>query len=280
MSTFTPFTLVNGAESSMHSVLDRAFAFGDGVFETMLFVGGKLAFEHLHLERLQEGCRRLSISIDCERIRSDITVALNRLEALSVDRAVVKVTVTRGVGGRGYAATDSVLPTLVVGVFPQPLNDASHAQQGISMLLCEHRLSSNSVLAGIKHLNRLDNVLAKIECQQANTDDGIVCDQSGRVVEAVSSNVFINYQDHWLTPLLESCGVLGVTRRVIMEKLLDCKEAHITVEQLLAADEIFVCNSVNGIWPVRKIDDVDYKVGDATLRLQAELQEMIEADQA
>jgi 4-amino-4-deoxychorismate lyase len=280
MSTFTPLALVDGAESSMHSVLDRGFAFGDGVFETMLFIGGKLVFEHLHLERLQEGCRRLSISIDSERIRSDIAVALSRLEALSVDRAVVKVTVTRGVGGRGYAAPDSLLPTLVVGVFPQPQNIASHARQGVLMLLCEHRLSSNSVLAGIKHLNRLDNVLAKLECQQANTDDGIVCDQSGRVVEAVSSNIFIRFHAQWVTPLLESCGVLGVTRRVIMENLLDCKEAHITVEQLLAADEVFVCNSVNGIWPVRKIDDVDYKVGDTTLRLQAELQEMIESDQA
>jgi 4-amino-4-deoxychorismate lyase len=279
MSTFTPFTLINGAESSEHSVLDRAFAFGDGVFETILFVGGKLAFERFHVERLQEGCRRLSIAIDVERINSDITVALNRLDAFSVERAVVKVTVTRGVGGRGYAVMDSVLPTLIIGVFPQASITASHAQQGVAMLLCEHRLSSNPVLAGIKHLNRLDNVLAKIECQQANKDDGIVCDQSGRVVEAVSSNVFVRFQAQWVTPLLETCGVLGVTRRVIMENLLDCKEAHITVEQLLAAGEVFVCNSVNGIWPVRKIADVDYKVGDTTLRLQSELQEMIEGDQ-
>ncbi len=276
MSTFTPFTFVDGAETTLHSVLDRAFAFGDGVFETMLFVGGTLAFESMHLERLKEGCRRLSISIDDERIRSSISLVLSRLETLAVDRAVVKLTVTRGVGGRGYAAMNCVLPTLVIGVFPYATNDTDLAQQGVGMMICDHRLSSNPVLAGIKHLNRLDNVLAKIECQQANKDDGVVCDQSGHVVEAVSSNIFLRFQHQWATPLLQSCGVFGITRRVIMEKLLDCNETDISVEQLLAADEVFICNSVNGIWPVREIADVNFNVGDTTLRLQSELQKLIE----
>lgn len=275
MAEFSTVVLINGEETREHTILDRAFAFGDGVFETLLICNGKVPLWPEHCQRLQRGCDRLKIPLDIRRLNRYVSQGLARLQSLHVTEAILKVTVSRGVSARGYGVSGPIEPTLVLALFPAP-PALSPVNAGIRLKLCRHRLSVNPVLAGIKHLNRLDNVLAKLECQQAGFDDGLVLDQDGWVVEAVSSNVFFRQGLCWVTPRIFQAGVLGVARQVILDNLLTgVKVVDVHPDEILGADEVFICNSITGVAPVVAIDKTSFAVGEQTLELRAALHNYI-----
>ena len=284
VTTFEPIIAVNGVLGAGISPLDRGFNYGDGLFETVrLDTKGGLAYLllwSLHRQRLLDSCCRLQISLDINRLDSSVDQILQLAVSHNVQRAIVKIVVSRGVGGRGYLAPKSFPATLCVGLYPASVQPMANTEVGIDLHLCQQRLSSNSLLAGMKHLNKLEYVLARSEWQDKSIAEGVLLDSDGNVVEGTFSNVFVVLEGKLMTPVLTRCGVAGVMRRLILEVLapkLDVivLESDISLSDLEAADEVFVCNSVCGIWPARSlsgpISKCDWPLGHLTMRMQAAL---------
>lgn len=262
-------------------MLDRGFQYGDGLFETLRVVGGQPQHWSRHMARLLEGCERLGISapdVDCLRAE-----ALSLCAGLHDDeRAVLKISVTRGVGGRGYGVTGVNEPTRVLAVMSAPEFPASHVTQGVKLRLCEMRLGHNPILAGIKHLNRLEQVLARAEWSDPEIAEGLLLDNDNNVIEGTMSNLFCvqvreDLQPTLLTPRLSRCGVQGVTRDRILEAAaqLDIphREADVQLSDLQQASEVFISNSLIGIWPVRQFEQDEYALGSITRRLSAAIEQ-------
>ena len=247
---------------------DRGLAYGDGVFETMAALSGRIRWLDYHLDRLEEGCRKLAIPL------ADRNTIVNEISAVCTDsdRAVVKLIVTRGVSARGYAPTEDPEPTRIIGTARWPAHPASYYTDGIALRTLKLRLGENPRLAGIKHLCRLEQVLARVELNETNEQEGLLLDTSGFVVGGIASNVFAVSGSTLLTPGVRRCGVKGVMRRVVLESCeqfgLRPEESDLAPQALRDADELFVSNAVVGIWPVRDLDGQPRRVGEATRRLQ------------
>jgi 4-amino-4-deoxychorismate lyase len=273
-----PLISVNGVISAQLSPLDRGFAYGDGLFETCCIFAGAIPLWEWHEERLQQGCERLIIPLDKARL-ADYLVQL--LDVSGVREGVLKITLSRGVGGRGYRLPDQISPTYCVAVYEHTQNNLN--QQGIAVRICRQRLAASPSLAGIKHLNRLEQILARAEWQDDSYAEGLMLDEAGVLIEATASNLFIVRNGQLLTPDLACCGVAGVMRRVIIEQLapsltLTTQITRLTPDDLNSADEIFLCNSVYGIWPVLRIagePELNFPNGEVTVRLQQALENFL-----
>lgn len=254
-----PLISVNGVLDAAISPLDRGFAYGDGVFETCRYQGGAIPMWQYHRERLLKSAERLGIPLDEQLLLRYRDELLAQIDALQMMDGVLKVMVTRGVGGRGYRLPDTVKPTYCLGIFAgNPLHTEQY-RTGVSIRICGLRLSQNPTLAGMKHLNRLEHILARAEWADEFAE-GLLLDTEGRVIEATVSNLFAVKDNQLYTPDLSSAGVAGVMRRSIMEQLAPALglASHVVdmgLDFLLAADEIFLCNSVYGIWPVNNVVD-------------------------
>ena len=266
---------VNGQIDNTINIVDRGLAYGDGVFETLLLCEGHLHCLDLHLDRLQKGLDALRIKFS----RLDMEAQLERFLVLADSRTLtaglLKIIVSRG-QGRGYAPQNHNVPTVVIALFPTPDYPENFQQRGVAATVCQHRLSNQNGLAGIKHLNRLDNVLASMEVQDKNYTEGLLFDQQNHLVEAINRNIFIVQDSKLLTPILDQAGVKGVIRQLIVDTIapslnIAAQEIFIDEEQLQAADEVFLCNSVSKIWPVNRIDDQTYLIGPVTRAIQKEL---------
>jgi len=260
---------VNGGAAAVDP-RDRGLAYGDGLFETMAATDGAIRWLDYHLERLAAGCGRLAIPVPTD-------VELRRQIAAQTPprgRAVIKIIVTRGIGTRGYRPPDDPAPTIIVGSAPWPSPDPPSAH-GVVMATCETRLGENPQLAGLKHLCRLEHVLAQLELKQRGLDEGLLLSTSGHVVSATSNNVFASFGSRVCTPRIDRCGVRGVMRRLVLESCahlgLEAQELDMDVADLLRADELFVTNAVMGVRPVSRLDDTVYGVGPVTRRLAARL---------
>lgn len=232
---------------------DRGLAYGDGLFETIMIRAGQLGHWRLHWQRLQSGCHRLSIPLP------DEGKILNDIEALrSVESAdcIVKLIVTRGVGQRGYRSDMAVPPTVIISRHATPEFPVHYTQQGVAARFCDYRLPRNPHLAGLKHLNRLDQVLARQEWAD-EFQEGIMLDAQGEVIEGVMSNIFCLQGSALLTPVLDQAGVAGVMRARVMQSALSLglsvREARLKPDDLIAADAVFLTNSVIGLWPIRQL---------------------------
>jgi len=265
-------TLINGTVASQISVLDRAFHYGDGVFETVAVHVGRALLWDSHMERLHTGCLRLGL------IAPDVMLLRAEVDALcrGRERAVVKIIVTRGSGGRGYAPPDAPSPTRVVSVWPWPDYPVQNGRIGVSVCWCRTPASVNPRLAGIKHLNRLDQVLARAEWGNEYTE-GLMCDPGGHVVEGTMSNVFAVSGDTLITPDLSQSGVAGVMRAEVMAAAhhlgLRCEEARITGPELEQMGEIFLTNSIIGLWPVKALAARSYAIGKVSQTIQKAIRE-------
>lgn len=190
--------------------------------------------------------------------------------------AIAKIIVTRGSGERGYAAPAIVMPTRIVMAAPFGDNPEL-ATHGIKARVCTLRLGAQPALAGVKHLNRLENVLARREWSDSDIREGVLLDEAGDVVGGTMSNLFIVENGMLATPVLERAGVAGVTRERIVERAarsdVACRVERIPLERLLCAAEIFVVNSVIGAWPVRALADRTWDAGPVTARVQRWLDE-------
>lgn len=255
--------LVNGQATGLDPA-DRGLAYGDGLFETMAARDGRIRWLGLHLDRLEEGCRRLEIPAPPRALLTEEIEAHCPREG----RAVVKLIVTRGSGARGYPPPEVASPTRVLAILPWPEYPDSHYRDGIRMRTCRLRLCENPALAGIKHLCRLEQVLLALELRGDAVQQGLVLDAAGHVVGGTAGNVFVVAHGELGTPSLARCGIKGVMRRAVLEASrtlgIRAEERDVTVDELQNADEVFVTNSLFGIWPVTSLDGRTYSVGPIT----------------
>lgn len=278
MSEFEPIICIDGVFNASVSPLDRGLAYGDGLFETCRVSDGRILLWELHLDRLQKSGKRLGLPINLDSLLTQRNQMLKELLRQGHADGVLKLMVTRGTGGRGYKPPVHPKPMLCwifyPGVKPQWTQGAL---DGVNVWMCQQRLSDNPALAGMKHLSRLDYVLARAEWGDEYAE-GLLLDDQGRVVEGIISNVFTVSDGRLLTPTLRRSGVEGVMRRMIMERLasrlaLAVASEDTTLTQLQKADEVFVCNSVFGIWPVTGLvqpetDGISKSIGPVTRGLQ------------
>ncbi|HQR51072.1 MAG TPA: aminodeoxychorismate lyase [Methylophilaceae bacterium] len=264
--------LINGRHDGL-TPLDRGFAYGDGVFRTLPVYRGHPHCWERHYHRLSDDCNALGIVCPpAELLLGDIT----RLCGDDED-AAFKIIVTRGNGMRGYAVPPLAQPNRVLLKSGLPIWPESNFSYGVSLHLCQLALSSQPRLAGIKHLNRLENVLARMEWTDANIADGLLLDIAGNVIECTMSNVFIRQNDILLTPDLTQCGVAGVTRQRIVELAttlgFEVRVCSFKLDSLLSADEVVLCNSLFGAWQVRELAGKTWPAGELASRLRTLLKE-------
>jgi 4-amino-4-deoxychorismate lyase len=244
--------LVNGVPGNLISIRDRGLLYGDGVFRTLRVSGGEPHYWSLHYQKLKSDCSALGI------VCPDYACLTDELSALAAEHpdAVYKVIVTRGLSFRGYAPEVKAGPTHLWDVAPLPAYLRSWATQGVTLRLCALQLSHQPRLAGIKHLNRLENVLAAAECTDAA--EGLMLDANGLVIEGTRSNIFLISGGVLVTPALTRCGVAGVQRdRVIAYAQhigMPVMVRDVELPELYAADELFLTNSVFGLWSVARLE--------------------------
>jgi 4-amino-4-deoxychorismate lyase len=265
--------LVNGKPEKTLSIFDRGLQYGDGLFETMAFRNDQLEFRLDHIERLKQGCERLKIEYRCieDLLSNEIDAICNELE----EDSVIKIIVTRGQGARGYRVDKKLSPTRIVSSQPL-LSYPALNTQGITVRLCQHTLPENKYMAGIKHLNRLDQVIARSEWDNDDIAEGLMLNQQQQIIEGTMSNLFIVKDEMLFTPELSLAGVSGVMRQQVMKLAKNIgfavNEANLTLQDLKAADEVFICNSLINIWPVIEIVNLaSFRYGNISQNLQREL---------
>lgn len=250
---------------------DRGLAYGDGLFETMAAVDGAVPWLEFHLNRLFHGLQQLRIPApDRHTLLAEIQTA-----APPRGRAVLKLIVTRGASARGYRPSPNSLPTRILGVAPWPEYPASHYTAGIDVEVCTLRLGDTPALAGLKHLCRLEQVLAQMELANMDAEEGLLLDGRGAVIGGTSSNIFTVRAGRLRTPAVNRCGVRGVMRTIVLESAsqlgLTAEEAELDLASFEQAEEVFVTNAVFGVWPVKRLRDTVFQVGNFTKALQAML---------
>jgi 4-amino-4-deoxychorismate lyase len=261
---------VNGVRTQQSSVYDRGLQFGDGLFETLVFKSRTPLLLKEHLDRLCRDSLRLNIQVCRTTIENDVNRGLQ--QSTRVD-GTLKIIVTRGNSPRGYSYTDNIEANRYLYISPySPPN--SQLQQGICLTLCKTQLAQQPLLAGIKHLNRLEQILARQEITEG-FNEGVICDTQGQVIEGCMSNIFIISNNELVTPILDQCGVTGVMAQQVM---LEAKKINIVVQQqrlsvndLINAESIFLTNSINGIWPVTHFLDKKYCISNLVKKLQASI---------
>ena len=247
--------LVNGVPSDVIAVTDRGLAYGDGVFRTLAVRGGKPQHWPRHYVRMRSDCAALGMTCPDEAVlQADLMQAVGR-----ESDCVAKITITRGPGERGYAQPPIATPTRIVMTSALPQYPSDFSVRGIKARICKLRLGFQPALAGIKHLNRLENVLARREWSDPAIAEGLLLDAENNVIEGTMSNLFIVERGTLITPDLSRCGVAGVTRERVIESAarhdVRCQVTAVAHERLLKADEILLVNSIIGVWQVRELDD-------------------------
>jgi 4-amino-4-deoxychorismate lyase len=251
--------LINGSFDQSISPFDRGFAYGDGIFRTLIVKAGQPIHWALHYQKLVEDC--VVIGIVCPG--ADLLISDIALLCSVEEMAIAKIIITRGEGERGYATPSIITPTRVVIKSSLPSYADTFYVEGVALHLCETRLSAQPKLAGIKHLNRLENVIARSEWQDETLFDGLLLDSQDQVIECTMSNIFARFGDELLTPDLSHSGVAGITRQRILHLAkslnLMTKVHTLPLTHLLKADEVLICNSLYGAFQVTRILDKTWK---------------------
>lgn len=248
---------------------NRGLHYGDGLFETVAMVQGRLQLWTRHLDRLRDGCRRLAIPMpDPEALQAEAEQV-----AAGVERSVIKIIVTRAGAAHGYRPDPSTLSKWIVMQRPWPDYSREYSRRGVAVRWCQTRLARQPLLAGIKHLNRLEQVLARAEWQDEYAE-GLMRDTDGQVIEGTMSNLFLVREGTLLTPDLAQSGVAGVMRAEVLEQArrlgIPNAQRPVSVDMVEQADELFLTNSLIGIWPIARLEARHYAVvGKITQALQA-----------
>lgn len=266
--------LVNGEAGHVIDVQDRGLMYGDGVFETIAVIDNQPRLLEQHWCRLEQGCHRLNIM---PPPRSDLMADLQHLlDRENAQNHVLKFIITRGPGGRGYRYQPHSSVTRIAMQSEWPAHYATRHENGVRCTVCMTRLASQPLLAGIKHLNRLEQVLARAEWTDESIDEGIMLDHSGNIIEATMSNIFfVTDEARLVTPSLEDCGISGVQRAHVIELAesngVECQVREVKLPALENYQEVFLTNSLIGIWPVVSIDKHHFDIGPLTRMLQQRL---------
>jgi len=268
--------LVNGKPGNTISIRDRGLLYGDGVFRTLRAAQGKALHWSLHYLKLQHDCAKLGIACPDEAL---LCAELDQVLAQHPD-GVVKLIVTRGEGARGYTPPPDMLLTRIWDFSPLPDYPPEWTTQGIKAHICSLRLAAQPRLAGVKHLNRLENVLAAAELSDAQLHDsqlaeGLLLDADGHLIEGIRSNLFLVSQGRLVAPDLARCGVAGIQRGRVMAWALGhditLQVRDVALEEALHADELFIVNSVIGLWPVRELEQRHWSHFPVAMRIRDDL---------
>lgn len=255
--------LINGDFSQVISPLDRGFAYGDGVFRTMVIRNGLPVDWPLHYQKLVADCAVIGIVCpSAELLMSDFQQLFSIEELDDNKLKVAKIIITRGEGERGYNPSAVTTPMRVVIKSAMPQYSKNIYMEGVYLHVCEMRLATQPKLAGIKHLNRLENVMARMEWRDETLFDGLLLDQQENVIECTMSNIFARFDNVLITPDLSQCGVAGITRQRILglATVLDLtiEVAQLPLNRLMQADELIICNSLYGAFQVTKIGETTW----------------------
>lgn len=262
--------LVDGVAADQVSVLDRGLCYGDGLFETIRLVGTRAPLWPRHMQRLAEGCARLQLPPPDP---AQLWREAGQVGA-GMPQPVVRITLTRGIGERGYRLPASTRPTRIVAAFAPPLAAGDAYRQGVHMCVCELRLAEQPRLAGIKHLNRLEQVLARAEWSDPAIAEGLLRDRHDRVISATMANLFAVIDGELVTPALDLSGVAGVARAEVLARYPRARVVELTLEALFAASEVFLTSSVRGILPVQSLDGRNFVPGVVARELQQHWREL------
>lgn len=248
-------SLIDGRPGETVPSWDRGLSYGDGLFETVLVHRGAPCQWPRHCTRLLLGCRRLGIA---EPPAALLEAEVRRLIA-GLDEAVLKVLITRGVGGRGYRPQPAAEPRRILHLYPAPNYPAAWRQSGVVVRFCRTPTSYNPALAGLKHLNRLDNVLARAEWDDPEIAEGLLSGMDGEIVGGTMTNLFLWDGRTLATPALDRCGIAGTVRALTLELAracgIPCTVADTRREALVRMPGLFLTNSLVGAWPVRRLEE-------------------------
>jgi 4-amino-4-deoxychorismate lyase len=259
--------LINGAPGNQIDIHDRGLLYGDGVFRTLRIRQGQAQHWLRHYRKLEQDCAALGLLCPDAGLLAD---ELRQLVAIQSD-GIAKIIITRGISERGYALPASVIPTRILTVSPLPHLPSAYQVQGVRVRICNLRLSHQPRLAGIKHLNRLENVLAAAEWSDPAIAEGLLLDMADNVVGGTRSNLFLVRNGGLFTPDLLRCGVAGMQRKRVLDWALShgvaCEIGQFTLDAVLAADEVFLVNSVIGLWPVRQLQERNWAQHPLSMRI-------------
>jgi 4-amino-4-deoxychorismate lyase len=260
---------IDGIEGDQIPADDRGLAYGDGLFETILLRAGLPRFLTAHLERLTRGCEKLGIAFESALLRAEI----GRAAALAPPLAVLKIIVTRGSAvRRGYRPTGAEHARRLLTLWESAPVSPGALERGVELRLAETRLGENPALAGLKHLNRLENVLAARECTDPRWFDAVMLDSAGRMISGTMSNVFVLRGHTLLTPRVVRCGVAGILRAVVLREAahvgLDAREQDLDPGEVVVADGVCVTNARVGVVPVQRLGEHSIPMTDHWRRLR------------
>jgi 4-amino-4-deoxychorismate lyase len=266
---------IDGVPGTALPADDRGLQYGDGVFETVLVRGRRARFLEAHLARLSSGCARLGIAGNfLALLRAEIDAAV----AMAPPLAILKIIVTRGTSRRrGYAPQGDETARRIVSLWPAPAREAA-LWEGVEVRVANIRLGENPALAGIKHLNRLENVLAAAESGASAVFESLLLDSSGNLVSGAMSNVFIVRAGAVATPLIDRCGVAGVMRGIVLRECaalgIAIAEQRLTLEDLYSASEAFITNARIGVVPVRRVGEHSFDMNTTAKRLAGHIEKL------
>lgn len=258
--------LVNGEISGFVEAGNRGLNYGDGLFDTLLVKNGQPLWWQAHMDRLGIGCERLGLKMPQQAI------LLREVKTASAGSAtvVIKIVLTRQGQARGYGYDGAGECDRIISSHHLPDGLEEAMLQGRRAHICDLRLAIQPALGGIKHLNRLEQVLASAEIRNHDVSEGILLDQEDNIISAISANIFIVMKQQLLTPRLDRCGVRGVVRNQILAAFKPrCEQRRIEPDFLREAHEVFICNSVRGIVPITRIGSWEYPIGPVTREMQS-----------
>ncbi len=271
-------SLINGKFEKKVSVLDRGLSYGDGIFETMFWElenskkKGLVEFWDRHLKRISESCNALKI---CVPSMSELNKYKEIILKKSIDsgqkKGVLKILITRGIGGRGYKFEPRMKPTIIFLTFPSKEISKKKRELGVKLRLCKSSLSQNMELGGYKHLNRLDSVIARSEWNEEDFFEGIILDGKSNMIEGTMTNIFFSKSNNLYTPMVSNYGIKGIMRQVVIEKaglfFNNVSEIEINKDELKDFDDMFLTNSLIKILPVSNFIGKKFVTSTSTKKL-------------
>jgi len=234
-------------ENAFISVKDRGFRFGDGIFDTFKILNSKPIFLKYHIERIENGLKALRIHFDIKLVEAEIfkTIKANKLKD-----GFARISITRGEGSRGYLPTNNSPANFVIETMEARKMDTVEGKLCISSY---QKPSIKSMPINYKLMQGLNSTLAKLEAKEQNFFDAVLLNEKGNIAECSSSNIFWFKGVELFTPSLDSGCLDGVTRKVVIENYSKVKQSEFSIETLSSANEVFITNSVLGIFPVCEI---------------------------
>lgn len=273
-NTEQSLNFVNGVLSCNPLIEDRGFAFGDGLFESMLFCNGGIPLLEFHLARLSSDSARLKIPLDQRSLKEQLSQLVASAKQSEISTAKIKIILTRGVGGVGcYPPLGALIPNIVLNLTSIEFSSGISER---SLITSSVHLPHVPLLAGIKHLNRLIYILGSQQFDRAENQEVLFLDQDQHIVETMHHNIFLVRGATLFTPSLKACGVRGVMRTLVMQEMakkigFEVREANLFLSDLVASDAVFICNAVRGFTRINEVDGMEIKGSDddTCLRLQS-----------